>query len=177
VSNEDESLFNLQNQKIGLEIASTTFTTSIDGVTLMKIPTVKYEYGELTEIFHPQWETIYLEPITHMYIITNGKNKRHEWHVHHETFDRYLVIEGEIEIALHDARKSSRTKRETIVIKLSGIGTSGNHGLRIPPGVYHTFRSVTEGFTMLNNKSLPYNRENPDKFVVPFWESGIAFQW
>lgn len=177
MNNHEESFPNLQKSKKGPEIASTTSTTSIHGVTLMKVPTVKYEHGELTEVFHPQWETIYLEPITHMYVIKNGKHERHEWHVHHETFDRYLVLQGEIEVALHDARESSRTKGETIVVKLVGIGTLGNHGLRIPPGVYHTFRSVTKGFTMLNNKSLPYNREAPDKSVVPFAQSGVNFKW
>jgi hypothetical protein len=37
----------------GPEIASTTSPTSIEGVELMKAPTVKYEYGHLTEFYNP----------------------------------------------------------------------------------------------------------------------------
>jgi dTDP-4-dehydrorhamnose 3,5-epimerase-like enzyme len=177
MKNEKGRASNLQRAKKGPEIASTTSTTAIDGVILMQVPTVKYEFGALTEIFHPEWETIYSEPITHMYIITNFKHERLEWHVHRETFDRYLLLQGEIEVALHDPRESSPSKGETIVVKLSGVGKIGNHGLRIPPGVYHTFRSTREAFTLLNNKSHPFNRENPDKFVVSLDQSGVNFQW
>lgn len=175
--NVNSGLSKPQKSTKGPEIASTTATTSVDGVILMQVPTVKYEFGELSEIFHPEWESIYAEPITHMYVITNAKHERHDWHVHHETFDRYLLLQGEIEVALHDAREASPTNGETIVVKLCGVGTPGNHGLRIPPGVYHTFRSMTESFTLLNNKTRPFDRENPDKFVVSFEQSGVNFQW
>jgi cupin fold WbuC family metalloprotein len=161
----------------GPEIASTTSPTSIEGVELMKAPTVKYEYGHLTEFYNPLWETIYKEPITHMYVITNQKHERLEWHVHEKSFDRYLLLRGEIEVALHDARCSSSTKGKTEVLKLSEVGSSGNQGLRIPPGVYHTFRSASEDFTLFNSKSHPYNKENPDKFVVSFEQSGVDFHW
>ena len=66
MNNEKGRASNLQRAKKGPEIASTTSTTAIDGVILMQVPTVKYEFGALTEIFHPEWETIYSEPITHM---------------------------------------------------------------------------------------------------------------
>lgn len=151
--------------------------TDIAGVVVMSVPSVEYEYGRLTEFMSPDGDSIYAEPIDHMYFITNRRNSRREWHVHQHTFDRYLLVSGQIEIALHDARLDSASMGRTIRVELTPIGIKGAHGLRIPPGVWHSFRTNSQEFTLLNCKTPPYDRENPDKSTLSFEESGVDFEW
>lgn len=151
--------------------------TDINGAILMRIPTVHYEYGSLSEIFHPDWDTIYTEPIEHMYTITNSKHHRDQWHVHHKTIDRYLLLRGKVEIALYDNRPQESSHGTLVRLFLTEVGTDGWHGLRIPFGVWHSFRSLSDGFTLLNNKYPRYERHDPDKYVIPFAESDICFCW
>lgn len=154
-----------------------TEQTEIAGVVVMSVPSVDYEYGLLTEFMSPDGDSIYAEPIDHMYFITNRRHSRRQWHVHQHTFDRYLLVSGQIEIALHDARSDSASSGRTIRVELSPIGMKGVHGLRIPPGVWHSFRTNSREFTLLNCKTPQYDRENPDKSTVSFEESGIDFDW
>lgn len=160
-----------------VEHSSVIEPTGIDGALLMRVPTVHYEHGHLTEVYHPDWNTIYTEPIEHMYTITNPAHHRHEWHVHRRTTDRYLLLNGRVEIALHDARTDSPTHGVLVRFELGEIGTEGPHALRIPPGVWHTFRSLSDGFTLLNNKYPRYDRRDPDKWVTGFDEAPFSFRW
>lgn len=152
-------------------------TTPIEGVLLMQVPTVHYEFGGLSEIFNPEWDTIFDEPIEHMYVITNSANTREHWHVHLHTIDRYVLISGQIEIALFDNREDSGSNGVVDRVVLNQVGTSGFHGLKIPAGVWHTFRSDSASFTLLNNKYPKYDRENPDKYSIAFGEAPIHFSW
>ncbi len=156
---------------------TTLVKTEIDGVTLMTVPVMAYEYGLLGEIFNPDWESIFREPIEHMYVINNVGHERGHWHMHRVTTDRYVLIQGEIEIALYDDRPASSTYQSLIKVILVQIGAAGAQGLRIPPGVWHTFRSKDLSFTLLNNKYPKYDSENPDKFVRSFEEAGFEFAW
>lgn len=151
--------------------------TKIEGATLMQVPSISYEYGVLSEIYHTDWDTYYTEPIEHMYVINNHRNHREHWHVHHKTFDRYVLIVGEIEVALLDNRVNSNTKDTLERFTLRQVGMPGYHGLKIPPGVLHTFRSASESFILLNNKYPKYNRDDPDKYVYPLDTEGMRFSW
>ena len=151
--------------------------TTIEGASLMRVPFIEYEHGTLSEIHNPGWASMYTEPIEHMYTIRNRSGARNEWHIHRQTTDRYLLLAGDIEIALHDGRAGSASNGETIRVHLTPVGKPGYQGLRIPPGVWHTFRSAEDGFLLLNNKFPKFNREDPDKFVVKFTESTIDFSW
>lgn len=143
----------------------------------MSVPSVNYEHGFLSEVLNEKWDSIYLEPIEHMYVITNAKTHREQWHVHNHTVDRYLLIQGEVEVALFDNRENSESHKKLERLTLTSLGTDGPQGLRIPAGVWHTFRSLSDGFILLNSKTPGYNRENPDKYVLPFQQSEITFNW
>lgn len=161
----------------GPDHSTTVRETEISGVTLMTVPSAHYEYGFLSEIYNPEWESIYDEPLEHMYVIQNKQHERNQWHVHEHTVDRYVLLFGQLEVALFDARPESVSHGVLQVFALSQLGESGNHGLRIPPGVWHTFRSKDSSFTLLNNKSPKYSREYPDKFVIPFENDEVEFAW
>ena len=143
----------------------------------MTVPTVNYAYGSLTEILNLSWPSIYEEPVEHTYVVVNSKVQRNEWHVHKESFDRYLLLQGELEVVLYDNRPQSPTADTLGRYFLHGVGNPGCHGLRIPPGVWHTFRSISDGFMLMNNKFPPYRQDNPDKYSVAFSESGVDFEW
>lgn len=143
----------------------------------MEVPTAEYEYGSLSEILNPEWDSLYAEPIDHMYVIKNAANQREHWHVHLKTVDRYVLIDGELEVALFDERAESATSGTVERFLLSPIGGQGYHGLKIPAGVWHTFRSSTPTFTMLNNKFPRYNRADPDKYSIAFADAPVHFSW
>lgn len=167
----------MEQSSPGPEHQTTITESEIQGVLLMTVPTANYEFGSLSEIFNPEWDSIYNEPIEHMYVITNSANQREHWHVHLNTIDRYVLLSGEIEVALFDNREDSPTQNTLTRHILVQVGTTGVHGLRIPAGVWHTFRSVGDGFSLLNNKSPRFNRENPDKFSIPLENDTVSFSW
>ena len=152
--------------------------TEIDGVFVLSYPQVKYEYGSLTEVFHPEWQELFEEQILHCYFITNQNGTRQEWHYHEHTVDRYSMISGKLEVALFDPRENSVTKGKLITLDLEGVssGVSGNHGLRIPQGVWHSFKSSVD-FTLMNFKTLPFNRAQPDKYLVSMPNNLCDFTW
>lgn len=157
--------------------SSTTLPLTIEGAELMVVPTVEYEYGALSEIFRRGWATILREPIEHVYVIENDAAARHHWHVHLTTTDRYVLLAGSVEIALYDAREDSSTRGRREVVTLTGVRGAGPSGLRIPPGVWHTFQSNDAPFMLLNSKFPPYSPENPDKYEVAIAESGVSAPW
>jgi dTDP-4-dehydrorhamnose 3,5-epimerase-like enzyme len=156
--------------------AATNHLTEIDGVVLRSLPSVNYEYGVLSELHHADWDTFYDEPIEHMYVISNGPNSRSDWHVHYKTVDRYVLLNGAIDIALFDNREDSETHNSLILVTLNAVGNSGFHALKIPVGVWHTFKSDV-GFTLLNNKYPKYDRHDPDKYVMPLSNDRVDFHW
>lgn len=152
--------------------------TGIDGVYLFCYPKVGYEHGSLTEILHPEWQELFEEQILHCYFITNHRRSAQEWHYHEYTTDRYSVVSGTIEIALFDPRADSPTKNTLIKLELVGLslGIDGNHGIRIPKGVWHSIKSPDD-FILMNFKTKAFNRKQPDKFRVPMPNNLCNFTW
>jgi dTDP-4-dehydrorhamnose 3,5-epimerase-like enzyme len=161
---------------VGPKTSTVIEPSGIEGALLMSVPNVEYEYGNLAEIFNMEWDSIYREPVEHMYMIRNRPNTREEWHVHTKTVDRYVLLQGVLEVALFDGRDGGESAQKLVQFELNSLGDSGPNALRIPPGVWHTFRSAGE-FALLNCKYPGFNRENPDKYVATFPESGIDFKW
>lgn len=152
--------------------------TGIDGVQVFVYPRVDYVHGSLIEVLHPEWDKLFGEPIAHCYFISNHKRLSNEWHHHERTVDRYSVISGKIHVALFDPRASSPTHGKLLLIELVGITTddSGSHGIRIPEGVWHSIRSF-DPFTLMNFKTKPFNRSEPDKFRIQMPNKKSDFTW
>lgn len=154
------------------------FNTEIDGVFTLSYPQVSYRHGSLIEILHPEWQQLFEEQISHCYFIFNKSRFCQEWHYHENTTDRYSVVNGIIEVALFDARENSNTKGKLVILKLVGVtsGDIGNNGIRIPKGVWHSIKSQGD-FTLMNFKSLPFERSRPDKFRIPMPNEKCNFTW
>ena len=152
--------------------------TKISGAFTFFFPVVEYQYGTLTEVLHPDWRSLLIEPIEHLYFVSNEESKREHWHYHEVTTDRYVLVSGKLRLVLYDARESSPSKGLLIRIDLENSKHSNllPNGIRIPPGVWHTFRSDAP-FNLVNFKTPSYNRSKPDKFLVPLPNQVTEFTW
>jgi len=152
--------------------------TEIDGVFLLSYPQVNYDNGSLTEVFHPEWQELFEDPIGHCYFVTNKTVARQEWYYHEHTTDRYSLISGSMEVALFDPRHESPTKGRQITLNLIGLslGDGGVHGIRIAPGVWHSFKN-SDNCIFMNFKTPPFNRETPDKFRISMPNDLCNFSW
>lgn len=113
------------------------------------------------------------------------------WHVHKVQFDRFVVVLGEMILALYDPRKDSPTAGILEAVRLTGIppGHPTHEATRnvttyllpIPPGVLHSLGNLSdEPFLYQNFPSELYNPA--DEGRVPFLELAIPsmggpFSW
>lgn len=152
--------------------------TEIDGVFVLSYPQVTYDNGSLTEIFHPEWKELFEESIEHCYVVTNKTVARQEWYYHEHTTDRYSLITGSMKVALFDPREKSPTKGKLTTIDMVGLslGVNGVHGIRIAPGVWHSFKN-SDNCIFMNFKTIPFNRDAPDKFRIAMPNDLCDFSW
>ena len=151
----------------------------IEGAQLETYPTVSYQYGYLTEYANRDWQgMLQSAPIAHGYFIySDGGKARNEWYVHNHTLDRYVVVTGRLEVALFDAREGSASQNTIEVFQIGSISSGLPSGMRIPPGVWHSFKSVQGEYLFLNHKHPGYNRENPDKYRIPMPNDQCSHSW
>ncbi len=86
---------------------------------------------------------------------------RERWHVHRIQTDRFVVVLGEMILALFDARANSSTQGRLAVIQMSGApfdrpSREANESARtflvpIPPGVYHCIGNLSRRPFLLTN--------------------------
>lgn len=113
------------------------------------------------------------------------------WHVHRIQTDRFIVLLGEMTLALYDGREESPTKGTLEVVRMRGEpfldvpvprkGDSETHLVPVPPGVLHCIGNLSNFPFLLQN--LPTELYNPtDEGRVPFAECPIVslagpFDW
>lgn len=105
------------------------------------------------------------------------------WHVHRVQTDRFVVILGEMVLALCDDRPESPTRGRLEVIRMTGMthdtlapssaGDLTGHLVPIPPGVLHCIGNLgAEPFLLQNFPTELYNPS--DEGRVPFASKPIA---
>lgn len=176
---DSQEIVDGQRDAQGPEHTATLTPTTIEGVFLFKFPQVAFDNGLLTEVYHSTWAQLFGEPIDHLYFVLNTSRAREEWYYHQHTKDRYVLANGALEIVLFDARKDSATFGTLLSFTLTGLSEtqSDNHGMVIAPGVWHSFRTVSETALFMNLKTPGYNRELPDKFRVSMPNDLCDFSW
>lgn len=153
-------------------------TTTIKGVLLEKMPIVDYKHGCLVEIVNKNWADMFKDSIEHLYVICNtNENLRNEWYVHYKTEDRYVLIDGELLVALFDDRSDSETYCKFEILKLSNIKSGNNCCLKIPFGIWHSLHQTSELMILMNVKANGYNRLDPDKYRISMPNDKIDFCW
>ena len=158
-----------------------TPSVTVDGVIKESFPYVDYEHGTLTEVFRTEWAGGVFgsdEPINHLYtVFAPSGGTRKEWYFHQDTLDRFIVLQGSLDVGLYDAREHSATFGKFEVVSLEGLGSGNPSGLRIPPGVWHSLSWASPSGFFLNAKTPPFNRETIDKYRVPPEEWPEIISW
>lgn len=137
--------------------------------------------GVLVETLKIDWDDVYdpaARPFAQTYYsLTMSGVARDEdrWHLHYQQEDRFVVPQGDILVALYDARQDSPTFGQlNLVPQGDACGDDGQLLLVVPRGVYHCFMVVSERTALLLN--YPTSLYNPqDELRVPFAQAGARF--
>lgn len=116
---------------------------------------------------------------------------RDRWHVHKVQTDRFVVVLGEMILALYDARSGSPTHGRLEAVRMQGPPYSRPASgakeeletflVPIPPGVYHCIGNLSASpFVLINFPTELYNDQ--DEGRVPFRDVPIdhlrgPFEW
>jgi dTDP-4-dehydrorhamnose 3,5-epimerase len=116
---------------------------------------------------------------------------RDRWHVHRVQTDRFVVVLGEMTLALYDARANSSTRGRLEVVRMCGApfdrparettSDAETFLVPIPPGVYHCIGNLSRlPFALVNFPTELYDAQ--DEGRVPFADVSIdrlqgPFSW
>ena len=120
----------------------------IDGVMVKQLRVLPDERGRLMEILREDDE-IYMR-FGQVYLTTGYPGVVKAWHYHKVQFDHFCVVKGMMKVVLYDSRDGSPTKGE---VNEFFLGEHRPIVLRIPPLVYHGFKTISGEEAFLINVS------------------------
>ena len=145
----------------------------IDGVKVTTKRVIPDERGRLTEIFRSDEEDF--EKFGQVYVTTAYPGVVKAWHYHKKQTDNFFCLVGMMKVVLYDAREGSPTHGE---VNEFFLGLHNPIRLRIPKGVYHGFKCVSDREAMvLNVPTEVYNYAEPDEYRVPPHDPSIPYDW
>jgi dTDP-4-dehydrorhamnose 3,5-epimerase len=135
-----------------------------EGLTIRQLPTIPDERGSITELFDARWNW-HPDPLVFVYSFTIRPGVVKGWNLHKEHEDRYVVLEGEMELVLFDPRPGSSTVGKVCRIVLSGRARSI---VNVPVNVWHADHNIGSGdVVVVNFPTRPYDHASPDKYRLP----------
>jgi dTDP-4-dehydrorhamnose 3,5-epimerase len=145
----------------------------IDGVRIRQAKPQVDERGSLTEIYSEAWG-FSDEPLVYVYQSTIRPGFVKGWNVHFEQDDRLFFDNGDVKVALYDARVGSPTQG---MVNELFFGSANRALLRIPKGVVHAVRNVGEHEArFVNLPTRPYRHDRPDKARLPVDTEAIPYR-
>ena len=145
----------------------------IEGVMIKQLKVIPDERGRLMEILRED-DDIFLR-FGQAYLTTGYPGVVKAWHYHKNQYDHFCVLKGMMKVVLYDAREESPTEGE---VNEFFLGEHRPIVLRIPPGVYHGFKTIsTEEALVINIPTQSYRYDAPDEFRVPAQENDIPYDW
>ena len=161
-------------------VRDATASGRIAGVTVRALRVNRDPRGTLTELLRADWPDVYNDalPFAQVYTSTTAPGVARDedrWHVHRHQTDRFYCVAGRIVVAIADARPSSPTRGEIMLVELAaGADHPAPLLVTIPPGTLHGFvvTSATPA-TLLNFPNRLYDPS--DEGRLPFAEAGITF--
>lgn len=107
------------------------------------------------------------------------KNTVKAWHYHHVQFDWWYVPMGKVQTVLFDNRSESSTYKHMQIFQLGETEKYGPETLaacvRIPPGVLHGCRVLSEDAHLFYITSETYDPKDEGRF--PFNDPVVPFNW
>ncbi len=164
-------------------------TNQIQDVVIRKLKVNTDTRGSLVEILRADWSEVCdsaVMPFSQCYYSrTKPGMARDEnrWHVHQRQEDRFVVIHGEIILALYDPRPNSPTDGRLNLFKMGDSQIPQNQFMvLLPKNVLHGFLAVGKSASVLVN--FPTRLYDPsDEGRIPFdqimarFSDGRLFSW
>jgi dTDP-4-dehydrorhamnose 3,5-epimerase len=145
----------------------------IEGVVAKQLKQIADERGWLIEIMRSDWEQF--QKFGQAYITAAYPQVVKAWHMHKKQSDNMTCIKGMIKLVLYDGREKSKTKNE---INEFTIGEKNLLAVKIPPEVWHGFKTVTEEYALiLNVPTELYDYKKPDEYRLPPDTKKIPYDW
>jgi dTDP-4-dehydrorhamnose 3,5-epimerase len=145
----------------------------IDGVMVKQLKVIPDERGRLMEILREDDE-IYMR-FGQVYLTTGYPGVVKAWHYHKVQYDHFCVVKGMMKVVLFDSREGSKTRGE---INEFFLGEHRTALLRIPPLVYHGFKTIsTDEALVINIPTQTYKYDAPDEFRHPPYGGDIPYDW
>lgn len=170
-------------------ISLTNQENLIDGVVLHKLKINSDPRGILVEALKTDWTDVFdpkdLPFAMQYFSITKPNVARDEnlWHVHKFQTDRFLVISGDMVVAIFDPKENSKTRGILNIFPMGEAqGNDGQFLLLIPPETYHGFLTVGKKEVVLENfPTKLYNSSDEGRILYSEagvkLKDGIPFSW
>ncbi|MGB9694030.1 MAG: dTDP-4-dehydrorhamnose 3,5-epimerase family protein [Fervidobacterium sp.] len=145
----------------------------IEGVVTKQLKQVADERGWLIEVLRSDWE--HFQKFGQVYLTAAYPQVVKAWHMHKKQTDNIACIKGMIKLVLYDDRKKSKTKGE---INEFVIGEKNLLMVKVPPQVWHGFKTITEEYALIINIPTElYNYKEPDEHRLPPNTDKIPYDW
>jgi dTDP-4-dehydrorhamnose 3,5-epimerase len=136
----------------------------IEGVVLNRTAVIGDDRGiilELVDLRQEYWNG----GVPYVYMGTCRPGRAKGWGMHKQHSDRYMILAGEMLLALYDDRDDSPSRG---VVQEFYLTRDGLNQLCIPPGVWHAhFNPGQVDLVFTNAPTQPFEHGDPDKWVLP----------
>ncbi len=145
----------------------------IHGIATKKLVRNADERGFLMEMLREDDEVF--EHFGQSYVSLNYPGVIRAWHYHRLQTDHFVCVKGMVKVGLYDAREGSPTNGE---VQEVFMGDNNPLLLKIPPGVYHGYKTIgTEPSLLVNFPTRAYDRAAPDECRVPYNSPEVPYDW
>ncbi len=145
----------------------------IEGVKTRKLRVIPDERGYLMEMLRSDWEEY--DKFGQVYVTAVYPGVVKGWHYHKIQSDHFICVQGMAKVVLYDGREDSPTHGE---INEFFIGSLNPMMIKIPPGVMHGFKGISEETTLIINVPTElYNYQQPDEYRLPAHTDQIPYDW
>jgi dTDP-4-dehydrorhamnose 3,5-epimerase len=145
----------------------------IDGVIVKDLKVIADERGRLMEILRR--DDPFFEKFGQAYLTSAYPGVVKAWHYHKIQVDHFCVVKGMMKVVLYDSREGSKTKG---LINEFIMGEHNPILVRVPAGVYHGFKCISENEAfVVNLPTETYKYDEPDEYRIHPHENDIPYDW
>jgi dTDP-4-dehydrorhamnose 3,5-epimerase len=145
----------------------------IDGVQTKALTVRADERGRLMEMLRADDELF--EKFGQAYLTTAYPGVVKAWHYHKVQVDHFVCVHGMMKVVLYDDREGSATRG---LVNEFFLGIHNPLLVRIPAGVYHGFKCISEHEALIVNVPTEvYHYAEPDEFRIDAHDPRIPYDW
>ncbi len=145
----------------------------IEGVVVKELRMIPDERGYLMEMLRSDWPEF--ERFGQVYLTAVYPGVVKGWHYHRMQTDHFICVQGMAKVVLYDGREGSATQGE---VNEFFLGWQQPRLLKIPPGVLHGFKGISQEMTLIVNVPTElYNHAEPDEYRLPAHSEQVPYDW